>query len=92
MKLLLQFHLWGHNDEAFVTTYGGTTMELVLQFHLWWHNNGAKINVNCFTLRKASMRMSINYLTLRTSILPFSPSLISLMVSVDVKHHVYLLA
>ena len=28
---------------------------------------------------------------LKTSLLPFSPSLISLMVSVDVKHYVYLL-
>ena len=143
MKLSLQFHLWGynngafvtvppvgHNDEAFVTTYGGTTMGHLLQFHLWrhnngtivtvppvgaqqWnycysstcggttmrlllqfhlrgHNNGAKVNVNCLTLRKASMGMSINCLILKTSTPPlFSPSLMSLMVFVDVKHHIY---
>ena len=37
-------------------------------------------------------RCSDRYVThLRTSFFPFSPSLISLMVSVDVKHHVYCL-
>ena len=85
MKLSLQFHLWGYNDEAFVTvppvgaqqwgfcynsTCGGITMEPLLQFHLLGHNNGAKINVNCLTLRKASMGMSINCLILKTSIPP----------------------